>query len=271
MQTPTTPSPATRRGLAARLPGRRDRGNPAFYADELRLALAGQPERLAGALTEPGNVDLLTWNIFTSLDTHTDRDYLAYRLQALGGAAVTAPVRIALWVGRTREPLLTPARGYVEEIRRRAAAAGGTAATTRDMEAPAEVPVLIETPGVVVLVDTVLGRVHGGAGGRDRLVELVDAGLDLANRLGKTLAVAVVRPTGSPVAAQLSAGMDRLRDPAGLAAALPHRRALPPVVLRDVTWSQLVALWEAEVPFLRLGGQPVRAFSRQLRSLGLAG
>jgi len=270
MQTPTTPSPATRRGLAARLPGRRDRGNPAFYADELRLALAGEPDRLAAALTEPGNVDLLTWNVFASLDTHRDRDYLAYRLQVLGGAAVTAPVRIALWVGRNREPLLPPARGYVEEIRRRAAAVGGTAEATRALEIPAEVPVLIETPDVVVLVDTVLGRAHVGAGGRDRLVELVDAGLDLANRLGKTLAVAVVAPVGTAVAADLSARLDRLRDPAGLAAALPHRRALPPVVLRDVTWTQLVALWESEVPFLALGGQPVRAFARQLRSLGLA-
>lgn len=279
MQTPTTPSPAPSsprrpdpgapRGLAARLPGRRDRHNPVFYADELRLALGGEPDRLAAALEEPGNVDQITWNVFTSLDTHSDRDYLAYRLQALGGAALTAPVRLALWTGRTREPLLRPPHAYVEQIRRRAAGAGGSPGATRAMEVPAEVAVLIESPGVLVLVDTVLGRTHGGAGGRDRVVELVDAGLDQANRLGKNLAVAVVHPAGTPVAADVTARLDRLRDPAGLAAALPHRRSVPPVALRAVTWQELIRVWRAEVPYLRLGGQPVRAFTRQLRALDL--
>ena len=268
MQTPTTPAPRT--GLLSRLPGRGGpRGNPVFYADELRLELAGEPDRLAGALTEPGNVDLLTWNVFASLDTHSDRDYLGYRLQSLGGSGVIAPVRLSLWTGRTREPLLTPNPGFVAEIRRRAATAGGGPEATRDFERPTEVPVRIESANLLVLVDTYRDRAHSGVGGRDRLVELVDAGLDQARRVSKDLAVAVVYPTGTPLAADLSARINRLRDPAALAAALPHRPSIPPVVLREVPWQQLLRIWQQEIPFLRLSGQPVRPFLQQLRTLGL--
>jgi hypothetical protein len=108
-----------------------------------------------------------------------------------------------------------------------------------------------------------------GAGGRDRVVELVDAGLEQARRLSKTLAVAVVYPSGTEVGSEVSARMHRLRDPAVLAAELPHRTQVPPVVLREVPWQQLLRMWEQEQPYLRLGGQPVKAFLEHARALGL--
>lgn len=247
----------------------RTKTNPVFYADELRLELSGDAPRLERVLTDPASVDLLTWNVFASLDTHRDRDYLAYRLQQFGGSEVRAPVRLSLWTGRHREPLLRPSPGYVATVRERARAAGGSAVSTAELEAPIEVPVRIESPDVLVLVDTLLDHPRRGAGGRDRLVELVDAGLDHARRLSKTLAVAAVYPSGTPVAAEVSAGMNDLRDPARLAAALPHRDRVPPVILREVPWQQLLRIWEQEAPYLELGGQPVKHFLQHVRGRAL--
>jgi hypothetical protein len=248
----------------------RTKTNPAFYADELRLELAGDPQRLERILSDPDSVDLLTWNVFASLDTHPDRDYLAYRLQQLGGPEVRAPVRISLWTGRAREPLLRPSAGYVAAVRERARMVGGSAASTAELEAPVEVPVRVESPDVLVLVETMLGRYRRGAGGRDRLVELIDAGLDQARRLSKALAVAVVYPSGTPVAAEVSARVDALRDPAALAAELPHRERIPPVVLREVAWQQLLRVWDEESRYLQVAGQPVKAFREHLRARDLA-
>lgn len=246
----------------------RTKTNPVFFADDLRLELAGDPDRLQRVLSDPDSVELLTWNVFASLDTHTDPAYLAYRLQALGGGEVRAPVRISLWTGREREPLLRPGSGYVATVRGRARAAGGDASSTTALEAPIEVPVRIESPDVVVLVDTIGDRYRPGTGGRDRLVELIDAGLDQARRLSKTLAVAVVYPSGTPVATEVSARVNRLRDPATLAAELPHRSGVPAVVLREVPWQQLLRLWEQELPHLRVAGQPSKAFLELARSRG---
>jgi hypothetical protein len=245
--------------------GRRRRGNPVFYEGELRLALAHDPARLEAALTEPGNVDLLTWNLFASLDTHRDPRYLAYRLEPFAGPALRAPVRISLWTGAHREPLLRPNPAWVAELRRRAERAGGGMGDLSGMLRPVEVPVRLESPDLVVLVDT-LGRTsRAGHGGRDRLVELADAGLDQANRLSKSLAVAVVAGDTGPGAAELGRRLERLRDPAGLAAALPHRESVPAVVVRGVSWSELARVWEEELPYLDLSGQPVKAFARALR------
>lgn len=257
--------------LHTRIPGlTRTTTNPAFYADELRLELADDPDRLDRVLTAPASVDLLTWNVFTALDTHGDRDYLAYRLQALGGAEVRAPIRLSLWTGRDREPRLEAPPAYVAAVRERAAAVGGDAASVAEFARPVEVPVRVESPDVLVLVETMWDDYPVGNGGRDRIIELVDAGLEHARRLGKTLAVAVVYPSGTDGAAEASAQMQRLRQPGGLAAALPHRAAVPPVVLRELPWQQLLRIWAAEAPYLQLGGQPVRAFRRQyVRSLGL--
>lgn len=243
--------------------------NPAFYADQLRLELGEAPARLQRALADADSVDLLTWNVFASLDTHRDREYLGYRLQALGGASVRSPVRMALWTGRDREPRLSPPPGYVATVHERARAAGGTTESLDAFAAPVEVPVRIETPDVLVLVDTMLDHYPVGGGGRDRVTELVDVGLDHARRLGKTLAVAVVYDSGTEAAARVSARMQQLRDPAVLAAELPHRPRVPQVILREVGWQQLVKVWDAEAPHLELGGQPVGRFRRYLGDLGL--
>ena len=82
----------------------RTRTNPIFYSDRLALLLADQPERLTRMRTEPQNVDLLTWNVFASLDTHADQNWLAYCLQEIGGPGLRAPVRISLFSGRHRAP-----------------------------------------------------------------------------------------------------------------------------------------------------------------------
>jgi hypothetical protein len=244
----------------------RTKTNPVFFADDLRLELAGDAERRDRVFTDPDSVDLLTWNVFSSLDTHTDRPYLAYRLQAFGGAEVRAPIRISLWVGRDREPLMPPSTAYIARIRERARAAGGDASSTAELERPIEVPVLIESPEVSILVDTLGDRPRQGSGGRDRIVELVDAGLDHARRLSKTLAVAVVYPSGTRLAADLSARINRLRDPAALAAEMPYRSRVPAVVLREVPWQGLLRTWEQELPYLRLGGEPAKAFLEHVRS-----
>lgn len=242
---------------------------PVFYADQLRLELADQPERLQRALTGDRSVDLLTWNVFASLDTHRDHEYLAYRMQAFGGGAVRAPVRTALWTGRDREPRLAPPPSYVTAVHERAKGAGGDVRSLDAFAAPIEVPVRLETPDVLVLVDTMLDAYPVGGGGRDRVIELVDVGIDHARRLGKTLAVAVVYDSGSEAAGRVSARMQQLRDPATLAAELPHRPRVPQVLLREVGWQQLVKVWDAEAPHLQLGGQPVKGFRQHLERLGL--
>lgn len=246
----------------------RTKTNPVFYPDQLRLWLDSDPARAQRILADPGDVDLLTWNIFMSLDTHRDREYLAYRLQALGGMELGAPVRLSLWTGRDREPVLTPGSEYVARVRERARAAGGDLTSTRELEAPIEVPVRLESPDVVVLVETVGDRYRQGAGGRDRIVELVDAGLDQARRLSKTLAVAVVHPAGTAVGRDVAARVERLRDPAVLAAEL-GRGSVPAVMLNAVTWRDLLEIWQSEQPYLRLSGQPARAFTEQTRALDL--
>ena len=243
--------------------------NPVFWPDRLAATFADRPDRLADARTNPRSVDFLTWNVFSALDTHDFPDRLAYRLQSFGGSGVRPPVRLALWVGRDQEPVLRPSPGYLEEIGRRATAAGGSAEALSAFAAPVEVDVLVETPEVLVLVDTTIDRLPLGNGGRDRLVELVDVGLDQARNLGSTLAVAVVYASGTRSATELSRRVNELRDPAALQAALPHRRNLPPVVLREVTWQSLLAAFEADLEYLHLDGQPVRRFLEHARSIGL--
>lgn len=243
--------------------------NPAFYGEELRLLLSDEPDRLERMLREPASVDLLTWNVFASLDRHSDRDYLAYRLHGLGGADVRAPVRQSLWTGRHREPLLRPSGAYVAAVRERARQVGGTAEATAALEAPIEVPVRIESADVLVLVDTMLDHYRSGAGGRDRVTELIDAGLEHARRLSCELAVAVVYRSGSVGAAQVSERLNRLRDPAFLAAQLPHRKQVPEVILRELPWQQLLLIWQQELPYLGLRGQPAKSFTGYVRRLGL--
>ncbi|HVL98900.1 MAG TPA: hypothetical protein VM324_06395 [Egibacteraceae bacterium] len=246
----------------------RTRQEVVFYADRLGLLLGADADRLSAMRTDADSVDLLTWNIFASLGTHVDEQWLAHRLNPLGGARVRAPVRLAYWTGRHREPLLRPSHAYVAALRERSAKAGGGGAGVVAFTEPVEVPVRIESPETLVLVDTVGHRQPRGAGGRERVLELIDAGLDHARRLGCSLSVAVVYPSGTPAAGDLSARINELRDPATLRAELGNR-ALAPVALRELSWQRLVNIWEAERDYLDLAGQPVKAFLSHLEQRGL--
>lgn len=236
----------------------RTRTNPIFYRDRLEALLSDEPQRVERMRTEPGSLDLLTWNIFASLDTHHDQDWLAYQLQAVGGANLRAPVRISLFSGARRMPYLRPSAAYVDGLHRRTGVDGDDPSTgVRAFEQPIEVPVRIETPEVLVLVDTGRDRLGAGAGGRDRLAEVVDSGLEHARRLSSSLVVAVIANAGSSV---LDTRIPSLADPRALARLLPWRRDVPPVLFRGVSWSGLLRLWREERRSLDLDGQPVRAF-----------
>lgn len=245
----------------------RTKQNAVFYEDRLATFLAGDDERLAEIRSDPDSVELLTWNIFASLATHVDQGWLAYKLQALGGAAVRAPLRISLWTGRDREPILRPSQEYLAGIRQRSATAGGNGLAA--FEQAIDLPVRIESPDVLVLVDTIGETYTRGGGGRDRLLELIDAGLSHARRLSRSLTVAVVYPSGTAAAADLSARINELRDPATLRAELGNRAAVEPLALRELSWQRLIHLWETERDFLDLSGQPVKAFLTHLEQRGL--
>jgi hypothetical protein len=243
----------------------RNKTNPLFYADQVRLLLDHDPERIQRMLHDPTSVDLLTWNIFASLNTDEDREYLAGVLQTFGGPDLLAPVSLSLWTGRHTEPRLEPSHAYIRHIRE----AAGEGAELAEFTGPIEVPVRVESRNALVLIETTFDQLPRGRGGRDRLVELVDAGLVHAGRVGKQLAVAVVYRSGTAGAAALSRRVNELRDPKGLAAAMPWHRSIPEVVFRELSWQQLVRLWENERSHFKLFGQPVRGFLRYAEQLGL--
>lgn len=235
----------------------RTRTNPIFYADRLALLMRDEPERLARMRTEPRNVDVMLWNVFASLDTHDDQDWLAYRLQTVGGPNVRAPVRISPLSGRLRAPHLRPSRAYVREIHRRAGVEHGDHDAIAMYEEPVEVPVRIETPEVLLLVDGGQQRLRPGTGGRDRFAEIVDSGLEHARRLSSRLSIGLILDDDSSV---LTDDVPRLATAAGLASRLPWRDDLPRVDVHGTGWSTLLALWDDEAGHLDLGGQPTRAF-----------
>jgi len=244
--------------------------NPLLFADQLALELV-DPARVEQALHDPRSLDALTWNVFATLERHRDRSWLAHRLELLGGEDLRAPVRITNWVGRTQEPRLTPTAAYLASVKERIQQAGaddaGLSEALAEHSDPVEVPVLIESPDVVCLVDTYLDHYPAGTGGRDRLTEIVDAGLEHARRVGKRLAVAAVYASGTDVAATVSTHIRELRD--GLAQALPHRSGKIDVTLRELSWQQLLKVWETEADYLELAGQPVKAFLAHTAALGL--
>jgi hypothetical protein len=127
----------------------------------------------------------------------------------------------------------------------------------RAFEQPIEVPVRIETPDVLVLVDTGLERLRPGAGGRDRMAELVDTGLEHARRLSASLAIMVIANAGS---ALLETRIPALGEADAVARLLPWRRNIPPVTFHGLSWSRLLHLWREERRDLDLDGQPVRGF-----------
>ena len=235
----------------------RIRTNPVFYADRLELLLRDEPDRLEAMRADPDSLDVLTWNIFSSLDTHRDQQWLAYRLQELGGANLRAPVRISLFSGARRMPYLSPSTAYLKAIHERTGVQHGAADGVAVFEQPVEAPVRIETPDVLVLVDTALDRTRAGAGGRDRVAELVDTGLEHARRLSSSLSIALVANNDSAVLHSL---VRSLADQAHLARLVPWRSMLPVVEFHGLSWPALVALWTEEATNLDLGGQPVRAF-----------
>lgn len=235
----------------------RTRTNPIFYRERLELILRDEPDRLERMRTEPANTDLLTWNVFASLDTHRDQDWLAYRLQDIGGRNLRAPVRISLFSGRRRAPYLRPSTAYLQEIHQRAGVAHGTDDGVAVFEQPIEVPVRIETPDVLLLVDTGRQRLRSGAGGRDRVAEVVDSGLEHARRLSSRLSLGIVLDDDSAV---LRTEVPPLATVERLARRLPWRTGLPHVDVHGTSWSTVVAMWRDEVDALDLGGQPTRAF-----------
>lgn len=242
--------------------------NPVFYAERL-AQLLDDGDRLAAVRSDPENMDLLTWNVFASLETHSDQEWLAYRLQALGGPAVRAPVGISFWTGRERDPLLQPSHAYRAALRQRSSSADQDRNRLAPFAQPIEVPVRIESPDVLLMVDTIGAQYRRGAGGRDRLLELIDAGLDHARRLSRSLTITVVYPSGTRGAGDLSARINELRGPGTLRTALAHRSSVGPVMLREMSWQRLLHLWDAERAFLDLAGQPVKAFLAHLHQRGL--
>ena len=239
--------------------------NPVFYADQLELALGAEHPRVDGITHERDSVDLLTWNVFAALDTDTDREYLAGVMRPLCGNDLRAPVRLSLWTGRDRAPKLEPSRAYVRHLEQ-------TTEGTIDRQTvtqPIEVPVRIEASNVLGFAEVTQGALPGGTAGRDRLIELLDAGIVHAHRLGKALSVAVVYRHGTPEASELSARINQLRRPDELRAAMPWVTTFPDIRLRELSLQQLAQTWERERKHLRLHGQPAKAFSAHIRQLGL--
>ena len=241
--------------------------NPLFAPDAFELLVG--PDRTQRALEDPDSVDLLVWNIFSTLDTHSDPRWMAGRWQELGGPGVRQPVRLSLWTGRDREPLMHPPSSYIAKVRERAKAAGGDDASVAEFAAPVEVPVRLESPDVLALVDAVGSQPGRGRGGRERIIELIDVAIEQSRRLGKTAAVAVIYRAGTPAAEELSPRINALRSDKVLAAELSHRSSLPPIVLREMSWQQLVRIWQAELPYLDVDGLPVKAFLAHCRDRGL--
>jgi hypothetical protein len=243
------------------------RTNPLFHPEGFELLLG--PERAERALNDPDSVDLLVWNVFGTLDTHSDARWLAGRMQQLGGPNVREPVRLSLWTGRDRSPLLRPPASYIAQVRERARAAGGDDASVAEFAGPVGVPVRLESPDLVGLIDAVGTQTGTGRGGRDRLIELIDVGLEHARQLGKSLAVGVIYTAGSAAAAELSPRINALRNDRTLASEMAHRKTLPPVVLREMSWQQLLRIWQAELDYLDVDGLPVKAFLAHCRDRGL--
>jgi hypothetical protein len=204
--------------------------NPVFWPDE--LARVAAPERVQRIRTDPASVDLLVWNVFQSFETHRDPDWLLYRLEPLAGHGLRPPLHIALWIGRDRQPVLR----------------------SRPGAPPVEAPVRIETPDVVVFVAVASAADLRG----DQLVELIEAGQAHARRIDKRLAVGALAEAGTPVAAAWSDRLRQLREQDSVA-----------VELHQTSWQQLLTIFEAEVGYLRLPGQPVRGFLEHCRARGL--
>lgn len=238
--------------------------NPLFYPDRLEYRLSHDPARLEAMRTEHRNIDLLVWNLFASLDSDRERDFLAGQLQPLVGPRLRAPLSLSLWTGVHRAPMLRPSSAYRRWLEQSAEVADPSVYLE-----PIEVPVRIEAPEVLALVDVALDAVPHGAHGRDRIVELIDAGRQHARAVGKHLVLAYLYPSGTRCAAELSGRINELRQERALAEALPWYPRPPQVELRELSWQRLVAIWEQGSDGLELSRQPVKRFHEHLAQLGL--
>lgn len=240
------------------------RTNPLFYSERLAYRLSHDPARLERMRTEERNVDVLVWNVFASLDSDEDREFLAGQLQTLAGSRVRTPVSLSLWTGAHREPLLRPSASYRRWLDHHPDITDPSPFLT-----PIEVPVRIDGADVVALVDATLDTPVRGAQGRDRLVELIDVGAEHAHAVGKHLVVACVYQSGTPAAAQLSARLNHLRTEQGRAEAMPWHTTPPAVELRELSWQRLLRVWERSRDGLALSRQPVKHFLTYTARLGL--
>lgn len=245
-------------------PRAKTRTNPLFYRDRLEHRLSHDPDRLERMRTEERSVDLLVWNVFASLDSDPEREFLAGQLQPLAGERLRAPLSLSLLTGVHREPLLRPSAAYRRWLEQDPEIGDPT-----PFMAPIEVPVRIEAPGVLALVDATLDWAPQGAHGRDRFTELIDAGADHARAVGKHLVVAYVYQSGTRGAAEISARLGDLRTPAGPADALPWHASPPEVALRELSWQRMLRIWEHSREGLDLSRQPVKPFLEHAAALGL--
>ncbi len=240
------------------------RTNPVFYPERLEYRLAHDPARLERMRTEQRNVDLLVWNVFASLDSDDDREFLAGQLQALAGSRLRPPLSLSLWTGAHREPTLRPSAAYRRWLEHHPDIDDPTPFTR-----PLEVAVRLEATEVLALIDATLDAPLLGTRGRDRLVELIDAGAEHARAVGKHLVVACVYQSRSGAARQLSARLNDLRSEERRAEAMPWHPTPPAVELREMPWQRLLRLWEHSRDGLALSRQPVKRFEEYAAQLGL--
>lgn len=247
------------------------RPNPVIAGDELALVLGDDPDRLERARSDPSSTDWLVWSTFAP--THRDPDRLTRLprvLAAVIGGGVSPPARTTIFAGRDREPLARPGREYLAHLRRSTDGQGGDAEALVTFGGPVEVPVRVEAPGVLALVDAFVRTPILGAGGRDRMVELIEVGLEQSRAVGKRLVVGVIYPSRNAHASEVSARLARLRTGAGLRAALPWRSRVDDVELREVTWGEVLRTWESEAPYMGVGRRDARRFLDAARDLGLS-
>lgn len=240
------------------------RTNPLFYPERLEYRLAHDPARLERMRTEQHNVDVLVWNVFASLDSDEDREFLAGQLQALAGSRLRTPLSLSLWTGVHREPMLRPSAAYQRWLDHHPDVDDPSPFTR-----PFEVAVRLEAPEVLALIDATLDAPLRGTHGRDRLVELIDAGAEHARAVGKHLVVTCLYQSGTPVATEVSARLNDLRSAERRAEAMPWHPTPPAVELREMSWQRLLRLWDRSREGLALSRQPVKRFEDYAAQLGL--
>lgn len=245
-------------------PRAKTRTNPLFYPDRLEHRMSHDPARLERMRNEERSVDVLVWNVFASLDSDPERDFLAGQLQGLAGGRLRAPLSLSLWTGVHREPLLRPSGAYRRWLERDPGIDDPTPFMT-----PIEVPVRSEAPELLALVDATLDWVPQGAHGRDRFTEIIDAGAEHARAMGKHVVVACLYQSRTRAAAEISGRLGDLRTPDGLAAALPWHAEPPSVELRELSWQRMLRIWEHSREGLKLSRQPVKPFLEHAAALGL--